>query len=177
MGQRLLYTSAMTEPEGEPTTSYEEEVAIVLAAVDNSKLTHQIVEMATRVARRTWPSSQLHLVHVLKIASFDRPESAGIHREELIADAQSYLDYQVRMARRQCSAPVTGHLVQGDPADEIVKCARSINADLLLVGASDKLGLERFLLGSVTSKVNRRSPCSVLTIRQKQRPFIKVPKP
>ena len=81
------------------------------------------------------------------------------------------------MARRQCSAPVTGYLAQGDPADEIVKCARSLNADLLLVGSSDKIGLERFLLGSVTSKVNRRAPCSVLTVRQKQRPFIKVPTP
>jgi nucleotide-binding universal stress UspA family protein len=151
-----------------------EEVTIVLAAIDTSTLASRVVEMAARIVRRTWPNAQLHLLHVFRSASYDRPSQAGLRTEDLMADAQSYLDHHVRMARRQCSSPITGHLTAGDPVDEILKRARSLSADLLIVGTDDAVGLERFLLGSVADKVSKRAPCTVLIVRQKQRPYIKV---
>jgi nucleotide-binding universal stress UspA family protein len=81
------------------------------------------------------------------------------------------------MARRLCPAGVTGHLTEGDPEDEIVKRARSLNADWLVVGTQDMVGLERFLLGSVAEKLTKASPCSVMVIRDKQRPYKKIPAP
>lgn len=151
-----------------------DEVTIVLAAVDQSSLASRVIEYAARIARRTWPDAQLHLLHVFRSTRFDRPASAGIRMEDLIADAQSYLDHHVRMARRQCPSPVTGHLAQGDPADEIVKRARSLSADLLIVGTHDAAGLEKFLLGSIAQKVAKRAPCSVFMVRPKQRPYTKL---
>jgi nucleotide-binding universal stress UspA family protein len=151
-----------------------EEVTIVLAAVDTSTLASRVVETAARLARRTWPNSQLHVLHVFRSSPVDRPAQAGIRTEDLVAEAQSHLDHHVRMARRQCPAPVTGHLAAGDPVDEILKRARSLNADLLVIGTHDKVGLERFLLGSVADKVAKRAPCSVLIVRQKQRPYRKI---
>jgi nucleotide-binding universal stress UspA family protein len=164
----------MTDIEGENPSRENEETAIVLAAVDASTLASRVVELAARMVRRTWPNSQLHLLHVYRSGRFDRPSHAGLRLEDLIAEAQSHLAFHVRMARRQCLAPVTGHFAQGDPADEIVKTARSISADLLLVGTHDAWGLERLLLGSVAESVAKRAPCSVLIVRAKQRPYIKV---
>jgi universal stress protein A len=158
-------------PEADPE---KEEVRIVLAAIDTSSLSSQVIEIAARVARRTWPNAQLHLLHVFRTSKVDRPSQAGIRTDDLMADAQGYLDHHVRMARRQCSAAITGHLAAGDPVDEIVGRARSLSADLLIVGTHDAIGLERFLLGSVAEKVAKRAPCSVLIVRQKQRPYIKV---
>ncbi len=152
----------------------DDHVAIILAAIDTSPLTSLVVEGAARVARRTWPNAQLHLLHVFRTAPFDRPAAAGLRSDELIADAQSHLDFHVRMARRQCPSPVTGHLAIGDPVDEIVKRARSLSADVLVVGSRDNVGLQRFLLGSVAEKVAKRAPCSVFMIRRKQRPYKKV---
>ena len=151
-----------------------EQVTIVLAAIDTSALASRVVETAARLARRTWENSQLHLLHVFRSAPFDRPSQVGLRPEDLLADAQSYLDHHVRMARRQCPAPVTGHLATGDPVDEILKRARSLSADFLVTGTHDTAGLERFLLGSVADKVAKRAPCSVLIVRQKQRPYAKV---
>jgi universal stress protein A len=151
-----------------------EEVTIVLAAIDTSSSASRVIEMAARIARRTWQNTQLHIVHVFRSGRFDRPSRAGLHREELIADAQSYLEHHVRMARKQCASPVTGHFAEGDPADEILRCARSISADLLLAGTSDPAGLERFLLGSVATEIGKTAPCSVLIVREKQRPYKKV---
>jgi universal stress protein A len=164
----------MTDIEGDAPSAEDEETTIVLAAVDASTLASRVVELAARVARRMWPNAQLHLLHVYKMGRFDRPAHAGLKLEDLVAEAQSHLDYHVRMARRQCFAPVTGHFAQGDPAEEIIKTARSLSADLLLLGTHDTWGLERLLLGSVAESVTKRAPCSVLVVRQKQRPYIKV---
>ncbi len=147
---------------------------MVLAAVDTSTLASKVVEYAARLVRRTWSNPQLHLVHVYRAGRFDRPARAGVDVDELVEEARLHLDHHVRMARRQCSAPVTGHFAQGDPIDEVVKLARSLSADLIVVGAHDAVGLERFLLGSVAAKVAKSAPCPVLIVRQKQRAYTKV---
>jgi nucleotide-binding universal stress UspA family protein len=64
----------------------------------------------------------------------------------------------------------TGYIVKesiqaGDPAEEIIKASKSSQADLLVVGAKGLGGVTRFLLGSVSSKLLRHSPCSILIIR------------
>ena len=160
------------ETAAEPVAS--DEVTVVLAAIDTSALTSHVIETAARLTRRTWVSAELHLVHVYRSAPFDRPTSAGLRTDDLVAEAQRHLDFHVRMARRQCPAPVSGHLAVGDPVKEILRSARSLSADLLLVGTSDSAGLEKLLVGSVAEKVARSAPCSVLMIRQKQRPNRKV---
>jgi nucleotide-binding universal stress UspA family protein len=159
----------MADSGDQPPIVDPDEVAIVLAAIDTSALTAVVVENAARVARRTWPNAHLHLLHVFRAGPFDRPGAAGLRSEDLIAEAQSHLDFHVRMAQRQCPSPVTGHLAVGDPVDEILKRARSLRADVLIVGVKDEVGLQRFLLGSVAEKVAKRAPCSVLMIRRKQR--------
>jgi nucleotide-binding universal stress UspA family protein len=159
---------------GSQQTPSDEEVAIVMAAIDTSSLATTVVEFAARLARRNWPSSQLHLVHVQRVGRFDRPSHAGIRPEELEAEAQSYLDHYVRLARKQCPSPVTAHLLRGDPVDEVVERARSLKADLLILGTHDNAGLERFLMGSVAEKVARHAPCSVTIVRRKERPYVKV---
>jgi universal stress protein A len=153
------------------------EVAVVLAAIDTSKLASDVVALAARMARRTWPNSQLYLVHVFRSASFDRPSRVGLDRGALIDDARSYLDYHVRSARKQCPAPVVAHFAEGDPVDEVLKTARSIRADLVIVGTHDAVGLERMLLGSVATKVAKNAPCSVMIVRAKQRAYTRMGAP
>jgi nucleotide-binding universal stress UspA family protein len=151
-----------------------EGVVIILAALDTSPLASEVVSVATRFARRTWDRAQVHLLHVVKSARFDQRAKAGIDTNQLLADAQDYLDHYVRMARRQFPNAVTGHLAQGDPAEEIVGRARSLAADWLFVGTQDPMGLERLLLGSVAQKVAKTAPCSVMVVRRKHTPQIKV---
>jgi nucleotide-binding universal stress UspA family protein len=158
-----------------PEALVDEERAVVLAAVDTSNMSSRVVEIATRLARRTWTSAQLHLVHVLRLARFDRPAQAGYRVDDLVVDASDHLDYYLRLARKQSGAvEVTSHLAKGDPVDEIVRLARSLGADIVVVGTHDTAGLERLLLGSIAEKVARIAPCPVLVVRAKQRPYTKV---
>lgn len=55
----------------------------------------------------------------------------------------------------------------GEPAQEILRLAESDGFDLIVMGTHDRVGLNRFLLGSVAEQVIRRAPCPVFVIREK----------
>src|SRR5579859_2265560 len=118
----------MTESEVPPSRDaqaeqHEEEATIVLAAIDTSTLSTRVVDLAARITRRTWQNARLHLLHVVRASRIDRPAQVGIDPDEVLGEANEYLDYYVRLARRQCPAPVTGHLAQGDPVEQILQRA------------------------------------------------------
>jgi nucleotide-binding universal stress UspA family protein len=161
------------DPDSPENVGDDSPVTIVLAAVDTSTLASRVVDLAAQMVRRTWSSAQLHLVHVYRSGPFDRPARVGLRSEDLVAEARSYLDYHCRMARRQCPSVVVAHFAQGDPAEEILRVARSLSADFVIVGTHDHIGLEKLLLGSVAAKVAKSAPCPVLIYRQKQRPYLK----
>jgi nucleotide-binding universal stress UspA family protein len=60
---------------------------------------------------------------------------------------------------------VTTHAREGDPAEVIIDVAQEEGADLIIVGARGLSGLQRFLLGSVSSKLSHHSPTSVMVVR------------
>jgi nucleotide-binding universal stress UspA family protein len=55
--------------------------------------------------------------------------------------------------------------VQGEPAVELLRMAAAVRADLLVVGAGTRSVAARLLLGSVSDRVAREAPCSVLIAR------------
>ena len=52
----------------------------------------------------------------------------------------------------------------GDAATEIVRHARDLDADLIVMGTHGRSGFDRFTLGSVTEKILRKASCPVLTL-------------
>ncbi len=53
---------------------------------------------------------------------------------------------------------------EGDPATEILRVAREIHADLIVLGTHGRTGLARLLMGSVAEQVVRKAACPVLTV-------------
>jgi nucleotide-binding universal stress UspA family protein len=146
------------------------ESAVIVAAVDTSPRGSRIVEIAARLARRNYESAVLHIVHVFKSSWMGQRTVDGLAVDQMMDEARRYLDYHVRMARRQCSAEVNAHFAIGEPVDEIVRLADSVSADLLLIGAQDSVGaIERLLVGTVTENVVRRVHCTVMVVRSKER--------
>lgn len=56
------------------------------------------------------------------------------------------------------------HVVRGDIDEEILALAKQLGADLVIVGTTGKRAVDRFLLGSVSSRVLHRSKIPVLTV-------------
>ncbi len=54
---------------------------------------------------------------------------------------------------------------QGSPADEILKAAEKMKADMIVTGSHGRHGAQKFLLGSVSSKIIDHASCSVLVVK------------
>jgi nucleotide-binding universal stress UspA family protein len=63
----------------------------------------------------------------------------------------------------------------GPPAHALAEAAAKRGADLVVVGTSNRTGIDRLLLGSVSTKVVREAPCSVLVARPSEQPEARVP--
>ncbi|MBI3465794.1 MAG: universal stress protein [Planctomycetes bacterium] len=61
-------------------------------------------------------------------------------------------------------------VVEGDPADEILKAIDREGSDLIVMGARGLGALERLFLGSTSQKVLSHAPCSVLLVRETEKP-------
>ena len=144
-----------------------DERVVVLAAVGEEG-GGQVVEVAARQVRRTWPDSHLHLVHVFRTGMFDRAPPGGMSNSDLIDEAKLLLEHHVRMARRQCSVPIEGHFAIGSPAKEIIRLAKQLNVDLIVIGKTDHMALDRLLMGSVAESVVRAARCSVFVARARE---------
>ena len=66
---------------------------------------------------------------------------------------------------RKSGVRATSALVIGDPSRQIVRTARGLRADLIVVGTHGRQGLTRFFLGSVAERVIATAACPVMTIR------------
>ncbi len=53
----------------------------------------------------------------------------------------------------------------GNPAEKIIKAASKQHADLIVMGAKGLSAIDRFLLGSVSTRVVQHANCSVLVVR------------
>jgi nucleotide-binding universal stress UspA family protein len=62
--------------------------------------------------------------------------------------------------------------VIGFPAEDIVRLATEVQADLIVVGTHGRRGLSHLLLGSVAERVIRTAPCPVLTVRRAEHEFV-----
>ena len=60
---------------------------------------------------------------------------------------------------------VVSRQVSGRPFVEIIRYAKEHEIDLIVIATHGHSGLTSMLLGSVTEKVVRKSPCPVLTVR------------
>lgn len=56
-------------------------------------------------------------------------------------------------------------LVEGHPAEEIIRAATRAHADLVILGSRGMTGLKGAFLGSVSRRVARHAPCSVLVVK------------
>jgi nucleotide-binding universal stress UspA family protein len=56
-------------------------------------------------------------------------------------------------------------LLEGSPAEEIVRHAAALRADLIVIGTHGRTGLDRLVMGSVAEKVLSDATCSVMVIK------------
>lgn len=66
---------------------------------------------------------------------------------------------------RKSGLRVTTLLLEGDPSPHIVRAARGMRADFVVMGTHGRTGFSKFLLGSVAERVIATASCPVVTVR------------
>jgi nucleotide-binding universal stress UspA family protein len=143
---------------------------VILAAVDASPTADLVIARAAAIARAT-PGVELHLLHVpvrfthatITPRTFDLDEGRRV------------LDAALAQLQTAAGLRVVGHLIEREPTHAILQLASSLDADLVVVGAHDHRGPERWFLGSVAQKVAQRAPCAVLVARPKAHDAVQAP--
>jgi nucleotide-binding universal stress UspA family protein len=142
----------------------------IVVGTDGSETAHKVLDQSFELAKRL--NAKLLVVSVYEAVSDVRPQEARRdvtedqewmfnRRDDVLALLQQVSD----QARSAGISEVETFAQQGDPADAILDVAEERGADMILVGNRGMAGKQRFVLGSVPSKVSHKAPCSVLIVR------------
>lgn len=86
--------------------------------------------------------------------------------EELKKRGKEILDSMAEEFQKPDNSKITfkSIMVEGDPADKIIKIAEKEDADIIVM-STGKSRIDKHLLGSVSEKVVHSAPCTILLIR------------
>jgi nucleotide-binding universal stress UspA family protein len=132
----------------------------ILHPTDFSANSGYAFEIAIALARAC--GSRLAVLHVKETGG---PRDGRALEPAIIANAQETLLEQLIAQRPPADVVYSHHLVQGDPAAEIVRMARKLKIDLIVMGSSSRSNRQRPPLGSVAAEIVSTAHCPVLTVR------------
>lgn len=142
----------------------------ILFASDFSKASAKAFTTAVALAKAT--HADMTILHVLVLFTPLVPEQyiGGTTLDQLNADAQRWGQQQLaKLTAKAKNGGVRagGLTMTGDPAEQILRAARTKHADLIVLGTHGRTGLNRFFVGSVAQRVIASAPCPVVTVRGK----------
>jgi nucleotide-binding universal stress UspA family protein len=145
----------------------------ILVPVDGSKYSDLAVDIAIMIAKKF--QSKITLLHVSSLITslsldiytetqlltqdditklINSTREAGFH---ILAQGQERVEAE--------QIPVKTLFKEGHAIQEIIRVAREGRFDLLVLGVKGKSKIKELQLGSVTEKVVRNAPCTVMIVK------------
>ena len=140
------------------------QIAKILLPVDFSERASNAVRFAVPVAERF--RSEIVLLHVLPPHyEFGTAQMGAAILRDLVLERRRAAEQQIEgfLSAELRHLPVRHLLLDGDPAHEIVACARREEVGLIMMPTHGYGPFRRMLLGSVTAKVLHDADCPVWT--------------
>ena len=173
ISQRVLYEARCSVRIARASEAKPDKPVRLLIGVDSSADSNAAVDA---VCNRVWPrGTEVGLLAVVDTVMplTSNPSEPSAMKWIEVADESNWS--QVRAifepaAQRLRSAGLHAEVLirRGNPADEILDEAHTWGADCIFVGARGTRGIDRLLLGSISSAVSARAHCSVEVIRPKR---------
>jgi nucleotide-binding universal stress UspA family protein len=137
----------------------------ILVPTDGSDYSVRAAEYGIGIAKML--SAQILVVYVIDdvvIDQISKTTERDSAERELKEAGQRYVNYVLGLAEKEgvkCSSLLT----KGRPYEQIVRLAKELNIDLIVMGTYGRRGTERVLIGSVAERVIEYAPCPVLVIK------------
>ena len=153
------------------------EIKKILCPVDFSDTSDLAIKSAKSMALLF--NAELHLFHVVDhlhghdhfmILQLTPNEIAGKLKKDVS-------DKLIKMASRLKNEPgserldISTEVKEGKAFVQIIKTAKKIDADLIVMGSHGRTALSHAIIGSVTERVVRKAPCHVLVVKDNDLEF------
>ncbi|MFK7867910.1 MAG: universal stress protein [Roseobacter sp.] len=142
----------------------------IVVGVDGSEPAEHALRLACDLAKKY--NSTLHMVHTPKAetVAFALGAVSGYH----VATAMPDLEAVQKAAEKvlasageiaaACGVEAATHIGDGDPASDLVDCAKSEGADLIVTGRRGLGQVAGALMGSTSQAVSKHAQCAHLTV-------------
>lgn len=137
----------------------------ILVAIDGSDLSEQVLATLNQI--KLDKDTKIILAYVIPNQGAD--VEVAVDRPHTEQEDIPYLQMQKLLQTFQTKLPCFSEveIVRGDPAEEVIRLANIYQTDLIVIGSRGLTGINRILLGSVSSQVVADAHCSVLVVRPK----------
>jgi nucleotide-binding universal stress UspA family protein len=135
----------------------------IVVGTDGSATAEVALRQAAELAKTN--GAVLHVVSAYRPRA---PQTVGSPGEQWLVVPEDRLEAVLEEAAslgRIYGVKVEVHGSKGDPASAIVRVAKDVGADVVVIGNKGMQGAKRFILGSVPNKVAHSAPCAVLIIK------------
>lgn len=135
----------------------------ILCPIDFDANSPAALGFAGEIAQET--HGKIYLLHVVPWTVAAVPIDASQVLAELKQSATTRLQ---QLAKEKLNGRVANEIVvtvATDPGSEVVRIARELKADVVIMATHGRKGLSHLVLGSVAERVVRESLCPVLTLR------------
>jgi nucleotide-binding universal stress UspA family protein len=140
----------------------------ILVPLDFSPASVEALDYAVLVAKQF--RAAIDLLHVYPPDEASAPGAAHLLLQS--AEAVERLNEELTSIHRKhvpTFRPENCHIRSGRPYEEIVRLAREIHADLIVLSTRGHSGLKHLLLGSTAERVVRSAQCPVLVARKRKK--------
>lgn len=143
----------------------------IVIGFDGSEHSERALRMCCDLAQKY--DSEIHLVHTphAQTVAFAMGAVAGYRAianmpstEEVESARDKILSAGEAIAKENGQTITKTYTELGDPAEQIVACAESVSADLIITGRRGLGSVSSLLLGSTTQSVNHSAKCACLSI-------------
>lgn len=171
VSQRVLYEASCSVRVARGQQSSDSQLQLLIG-VDNSPYSNAAVEA---VCRREWPKgTEVRLLAVVDTVMAITPDPAqpSIMKWIEVGDEDNWDEvrqvFQPSADKLRAAGLEAAVMIRrGNPTNELLEEAETWAADCVFVGAKGMRGVDRLLLGSVSSAVSARAHCSVEVVRSK----------
>lgn len=117
--------------------------------------------------QRTTGGPPIHLVHAIS----SRPVGTAELPVEMLVPSEDEIkvlerDMLESARRREATVTPAVWIRASNVGDILLDAAKSVGAELIVMGSHGRTGVKRLLLGSVAEHVLRHAACPVVTVRQ-----------
>ncbi len=138
----------------------------ILAALDQSNYATLVLQKAMEIAAKEGAELTALTISNAPYTNLYLGELSG----EFLDRIRKGVEESVQRIKEQAkAAKATVNVVVQEspsPAEAIVEYAEKNGVDLIVIGNKGAGAVERFLIGSVSSKVVSHSPCSVMVVKK-----------